>query len=381
MVSIDIYTLITSLSLLVVCFFCSMFILFHLGSRQHKRKNVRIQIQRPLSATSIDSVSSAESWYSSTVATMTHREMFVRLTHFSITFMIASDFVFTILYTLTNIMRLLLIVVDMTGDVKIPLAHVSNTMAEISEMFIVSSCMWSLFASLNIYLTIRTIHTHHEHSTIGTTETQQESSYETMSRYKKLFFVSANIIPLIFCVVWLAIAEAVPAYSRKGLIVYVAEIVPDIIRTLGYIILEIFAIVIRILVYASTKRIISSAHFNKSSAAAMKRDQKLRTLVRQLTAYTMPFVFFGIWIIIMRTYLDSWYTVLVIKKGVENFTTYDISFTGHILTGLQRIFTPMKVLMNVVVYGVMTKWFQKRFMNMCCGSPEDKEEEVRPLVT
>jgi hypothetical protein len=207
-----------------------------------------------------------------------------------------------------------------------------------------------------------------------------------MTKYKAAMFIFAIIIPFLFCILWITIAEVVPMYYKQGVIVYVAEIVPDLIRTSGYVILEILAIVIRMLVYRTTANIVSSAHYVKHSVAARKRDEKLRVLQRQLTLYTMPFIFFGVWIIIMRTYLDSWYTNQVVRNGIENFTTADISFTGHILTGLQRIFTPMKVLMNAVVYGVLTKWFKQRLIALCCGSPKsatseaESDDEARVLV-
>jgi hypothetical protein len=387
--SLVIYSDTISLAFLLLSFLCSLFVLFNLY-RRNKNSKLSLEVHRTDIPSKMgwmtyqNAVKSGQN-VQQTYFVMTKREMFTRLTQFTITSMILSDLIFSVLYFVATLLRLIITVVpqDPISREKMELAILG--VAEWAETFLVSSCIWSLLITLCIYLTISSIHSHYITSPVletvslnvksGGTPIDDVQTNRSMRLYKIQFIGIGTGVPLLFGIMWTLTAVLFSTKKEYPEMEYLANVIPDFIKTIGYIVLEAFAMTIRVAVYRAIKKILSSAAV-KNSASAIKKEQKLRSLVRQLTLYSLSFVLFGVWLIIYRTYFDVLYTIIVIKEGIQNFHLVD-NLAGEILIAIHHILLPLRGTMNAIVYGILSKWFQMMFKNMCCRTTtEDGKQDL-----
>jgi hypothetical protein len=66
--------------------------------------------------------------------------------------------------------------------------------------------------------------------------------------------------------------------DAKGLDLFLANIIPDSVKNVMYILIEILTIGIRIAIYVSTRRLLSDTVIVRNTPGAIKKKQKQRTV-------------------------------------------------------------------------------------------------------
>jgi len=85
-----------------------------------------------------------------------------------------------------------------------------------------------------------------------------------------------------------------------------------------------------------------------------------------LTLYCLPFILFGVWVIIYRIVTDVYFTHYIIRNGVAGFEA-KLDITCIIFMEIHRILTPMRGFANCLVYVIVSRWFSRKLKKWCCS--------------
>jgi hypothetical protein len=410
-----------SLVFISISFLCTFFVVLNLMYKSRRKRN-KFHSSSQLSTTS----SETEPLYNrdrqanlqlDAGHSTSEQKQFTDLTQYAIFCMILSDLLMETLYFPTNLIRLINTFAPSDKNMlyawtsSINMERVSVFTAEITEMFVIGSGIWSLFIAISIYQTVRSINEHHETilnpSQLSDDDDDDESEYDESSynennaivytnepaiaksagskskrkRNSRLFHLVAYKsvintkiayaiiawgIPFVLCSVCVGLEEKFlfdPKSTGKEL--YLVNVIPDIVKTLLYAALEIYTVIVRIKIFKCTQKMLSdiSALLSTSPNAIRKRQEE-RRLFRQLSFYSLPFILFGIWLILYRSYVDIWFTVKVIQHGFHKFTG-QTDEAGRVLMAMHHMLSPLRGLMNAIVY-VFRKQIRKMDYSSCC---------------
>lgn len=447
---------ILSICMIMFSFLCSLFVLINLCKKNIKaEKDEKAMLAR------------FENSNPSVIESLTSKKhLYTKLTSFCILCMIISDLLFTAFYFPTNTLRLIkgFLFQDLPKAQTLKLDPYFSIpiyiTAEITEMFVISSGIFSLLLTLCIYKTIKSIkpsgssaddqssnysHSSNQRSSIGLDSQYQQSAsnygtngsstatapysgdqsnpyhneneksrlvspnsdmnsvntpprtpeeeygnhdahvqqpFTVKGRYLKMqqrkkwiqtvFCLISWGIPAIFAVVWIIIEELYLGVNTTPAGVFYANIIPDMVKNLIYIAIEVGSVALRIMIYTDTKKLFRDTTIVENTSSAKKKREKERNLFKQLLFYALPFFLFGIWVIVYRLATDIIYIVRVAEHGINSFND-DMDLAGLIVLSIHHILSPLRAFANSVVYCLLSKWFSERVkgsFKRCCGSSQ-----------
>ncbi|KAL0491302.1 7 TM domain-containing transmembrane protein [Acrasis kona] len=371
------YATIASLVLVSLSFFFSFFVLLLLSIKRKEHRNDIISTLHSsphrsnlytCTVTNIQKVSYDRSFFS-------WKMCFSSLTHYSIHYMIVSDVLFAVSYFGASLLQVLLNFKLVSQEARMYVLYLAYSLKELSESFVISSCIWSVIISGCIFLTVKSINHDQEQSprdskrhsdgTQGHVIPLYMDVDSFIRNYETRFVTFTFGIPLAACLFWsvLEILYIVP--EKKGVEAFLANVVPDLIKSLTFITLEVLGICMRVAVYLSTNKILSKNLITRNSPKAAAIKLKQRKLIKQLSMYSLPFLMFGVWIVIYRLYNDSTSISYAITNGVDEYEgNSKLSLFNVVILTIHLILYPLRIAMNALVYCILTNWFKKK----CCSA-------------
>ncbi|KAG2386137.1 hypothetical protein C9374_002583 [Naegleria lovaniensis] len=447
---------ILSICVIMFSFLCSLFVLINLCKKNMKaEKEEKAMLAR------------FENSNPSIIESLTSKKhLYTKLTSFCILCMIISDLLFTAFYFPTNTLRLIkgFLFQDLPKAQTLKLDPYFSIpiyiTAEITEMFVISSGIFSLLLTLCIYKTIKSIkpsgssaddqssnysssnqrssigldsqyhqsvshygtngasttpygnggdqsnmdpyqdHQHTEKTRLmspnsdmnsvntpprtpeeeyGNHDAHVQQPFSAKGRYMKMqqrkkwiqtiFCLISWGIPAMFAVVWIIVEELYLGVNTTPAGVFYANIIPDMVKNLIYIAIEVGSVALRIMIYTDTKKLFRDTTIVENTSSAKKKREKERNLFKQLLFYALPFFLFGIWVIVYRLATDIIYIVRVAEHGIDSFND-DMDLAGLIVLSIHHILSPLRAFANSVVYCLLSKWFSERVkgsFKRCCG--------------
>jgi len=191
----------------------------------------------------------------------------------------------------------------------------------------------------------------------------------TKKKLQILFSVISWGIPAAFAIVWIVVEELYMAADSLPSQKFFANIIPDMVKNLIYITIEVVSVALRVMIYLVTKKLFSDTIIVQNTPSAKKKREKEKNLFKQLLFYALPFFLFGIWVIVYRLATDIIYIVRVAKDGLNSFSD-DPDLAGVIVLSIHHILSPMRAFANSLVYCLLSKWFSDRVkgtLKKCCG--------------
>ncbi|KAL9652639.1 hypothetical protein ABK040_003942 [Willaertia magna] len=333
------------------------------------------------------------------------KSLYSKLSSFCIQCMILSDLFFTLFYFPTNTLRLIESYLPITLDSQLSnyFQIITYITAEFTELFVISSGIYSLLLTLCIYNTIKMLESNYSSSLTNSNSSnlvndsnkrnslmkfnnEEEEEVTLLNKnhskngknklkyYQFLFNLLGWIIPFIFSIIFIIVEEIYLSDDATPIQQFYANILPDIIKFFIYFLIETTTLTLRILIYKNTKKLFRDTVIVEDTPLAIKKKEKERNLLKQLLFYTLPFFLFGIWVIVYRLVTDIVYILRVTQHGMDQFNT-EYNTPSIIALSLHHVFSPLRAVANSVVYCLLSKWFRDKCNAFfcCCNHYKNRE--------
>ncbi|EFC41029.1 predicted protein [Naegleria gruberi] len=204
-------------------------------------------------------------------------------------------------------------------------------------------------------------------------QTSLKGRYEKLQKKKGWYQLGFCLIswglPGVLAIVWIVVEELYLGGQSAPRDVFFANIIPDVVKNMIYIAIEVASLALRIMIYWVTKKLFRDTTIVHNTPSAKKKREKERNLFKQLLFYALPFFLFGVWVIVYRLATDIIYVVRVAEHGLDSFSD-DLDLPGLIVLSIHHILSPLRAFANSVVYCLLSKWFSDRVkgsFRRCCG--------------